>query len=294
MPNKLNRKSIPDNNTSFICLPKLYKVAPFSLAGVFILLILMFVFFPQMFTDDTELLPMVMISSIFIIPSIIYGVYTILWKVTIYEDRFSVKSLFNIKTYSYENLEVFHTNSASRFCIDNKKVCVISCLYDNYDSLEIALNKYQKENNITITKSISNVLTIPKIMWVVVGLSGFLFSLFIVLGILDLFLFEENVYCVCFILSSILLVVSLFLSIFIINWKIHFDNEKVFKRGIFRKIKSYNLRDCILTMRDNGNFHLHHDGKKVANILGGINNIADLEYAINKAKPKIVKYKKKK
>lgn len=68
------------------------------------------------------------------------------WKITIGEDSFIYRNMFRcIKTYQYTDVAIKEKSASTRVYKEKKKIVTISHFISNYENLQIAIRKYQRE-----------------------------------------------------------------------------------------------------------------------------------------------------
>jgi len=278
----LKRKSV-ENETNLIRQPKLWSNSILALSVVWILLLLSPLIAPEIFISSDDIIGIIIFSSIMLLAFLFFYIYLIVWKVEIFDTYFKFRSIFTRKQISYNNIEIRNVKSGFRFYDNNKHLLSVSYLQDNYKKLRQSIYIYQKANKIKINKSISNVLKPISLLWIST-------SLLLLLTLLTpVFILMEEGLNTAFYISLSANIISILLVLYMSNWRIDFDEKYLTKRSIWRLSKKYKIE--YITYLEHQFFGhpedtiIYYKNKKIAMIMGNVNNLQELKSVIdNKTK----------
>lgn len=273
----LKRKSKIDES-NILRQPQAWGVTIFLLSFVCIAILLLAIIFPNIFGGKEESVGIIVFFGVIFLPVMFLYAYLMIWKVEVFESYFKFRSIFKNKKISYDNIEVRDVSSGFRFYDNNRHLLSISYLQDNYRLLSDAIKKYQKDNKIKIEKSVTNVLKPIQGLWFSAILLLFL-TIFVTVAIL----IKDGTSTV-FYKSLPFNLLSILIILYMINWKIEFNDDFLIKRSIWGWSKKYALKDVTFLQRqffgNPNDTKIYYKNKKIAFIMGNTNNLYELQSVI--------------
>lgn len=86
----------------------------------------------------------ILISIAFLLPCVLMMIYSLVWKVEIYEDSFMYRNMFGKeRTYKFKGIEIKEMSASVRFYLNGKRILLISLLQPNCDALHLAIKDYR-------------------------------------------------------------------------------------------------------------------------------------------------------
>ncbi|PKK95521.1 MAG: hypothetical protein CVV60_00830 [Tenericutes bacterium HGW-Tenericutes-5] len=251
----------------------------YILSSFYILLGISTFVFPDIYTDDDPWLFGLLFCFPFAIVHIYFGLYLQKWKILVYDDHFTYKSIAKkTKDIAYDKIEIRFLGAATRFYIDNKHIVGIGVYQSNYGLLSEKILSFQEKNNISIVKTNKNVLQVPKMLWVLVACS------FVLVAIVNIIVyFEASKY---FYYSLILHIVDIGFVLYMINWRIKFIERKIHFRNMFRITRIYPYENISYIYTQTGSVKLYSKQRKIAFVWAITNNLGELIYDIDSLNPK--------
>jgi len=279
----LTRRKSVDNGKNVIEYPVLWKAIIFVAALVFLVTSIIVIFLPNIFADTDTKIFVISVSLLLTVALIYFFLYLLFWKVEVFDSYFLHSRAFRSKTkIAYDNIELRGSSSGHRFYIDNKHILSVSYLQDNYRLLDKAIRKYQKDNKIRITKKVTNVLKPIQGLWFLPFVS------LIIISIPTISIYLEEGLINNFYISLPFHLITIYLFLFMFNWKISFENSSLTKKSTFGYKKVYDMKYISYKTLE-GSLHpddtrLYFQNKKIAFIMGNVNNLRELIEAIDNEK----------
>lgn len=273
--NKSSTKLSNKDSSNVIKQPRIWGFVILASLFVFIIILLILIFKPGLiYINKEDILIMVILLSSIIILFLLLISYFYTWEVRVYDDYFTYRSIFKTKRFYYNNIEVRHIGYSYKFFQDNKHITSISYLQDNFKLLVDTIEQYQKDNKIVVNKTVSNIIKPIMILWFPVILFLLLTVFVSMMLLIDYGLGDA------FYISLPFNLLSLICFIYMINWKIEFNETSVIKTSLIRTKKTYKLNDVTYKVKQFfGNpedIKLYYNNKVIARILGNSNNLSEI------------------
>jgi hypothetical protein len=155
----------------------------------------------------------------------------------------------------------------------------VSYLQDNYRSLDKAIRTYQKNNNIKIVKSVKNVLKPIQGLWFLPIAS------LVIIFIPTISIYVDEGLSTGFFISLTFHMITIFLFLYMANWKIVFKDGILAKTTIFGVNKTYEMKYVTYKVSQRlmhpDDTRLYYKDKKIAFIMGNVNNRSELLESID-------------
>lgn len=142
--NKLDEDKIREN---IIRQPKTYFIAMLicSLGGI--IMICLMIFLPPEYSVNSfeeRIATSLLVSVVFLLPCVLMMVYSLVWKVEIYEDSFMYRNMFGKKRiYNFKGIEIKEMSASVRFYLNGKRILLISPFQPNWDALHLAIKDHR-------------------------------------------------------------------------------------------------------------------------------------------------------
>lgn len=275
----LVRRKSKSNESSIIEYPTSWRIVPILGIFVFVIISLLPFFLPG-FIDQDSVFFFISFFVCIIIIFTYFAVYLAIWKVEVFDSYFLFRRAFR-KTLkiSYDNIEIRDVSSGYRFYIDNKHILSISIYQDNYRLLDKAIRSYQKLNKIKIKKGITNILKPIQGLWFLP------FGSLIIVLIPTIGIYLDEGLSKGFYISLPFHLITIFLFLFMANWEIVFKNGIITKTTILGNKKTYEMQYVTFVVSQRfmnpDDTTLYYKGKKIAFIMGNVNNRSELLDSIN-------------
>jgi hypothetical protein len=276
----LVRRKSKSNESNIIEYPASWRIVPILGILVFVIILLLPIFLPEFINQDSVFFFVFFFVSI-IIAFTYFTVYLFIWKVEVFDSYFVFSRAFRKQQkIAYDNIEMRDVSSGYRFYIDNKHILSISFYQDNYRFLDKAIRSYQKLNKIKIKKEITNILKPIQGLWFLP------FGSLIIVFIPTIGIYLDEGLSKGFYISLPFHLITIFLFLFMANWKIVFKDGIITKTTIFGDKKTYEVQyvTYVVSQRfmNPDDTTLYFKGKKIAFIMGNVNNRCELlEYIDN-------------
>jgi|GEM_PF-7001652 hypothetical protein len=270
----LVRRKSSDNNSNTIVYPLSWIVFPTIGFVFFGILLGVFIFIPD-FIDQSNIVFVFIFFFGIIIAFIFLSIYIARWKVQVFDSYcIYTTALKKTRKIAYDHIESRDVSSGYRFYIDNKHIFSVSYLQDNYRSLDKAIRTYQKNNNIKIVKSVKNVLKPIQGLWFLPIAS------LVIIFIPTISIYVDEGLSTGFFISLTFHMITIFLFLYMANWKIVFKDGILTKTTIFGFKKSYDIKHITYTVSQRlmhpDDTRLYYMNKKIAFVMGNVNNRSEL------------------
>lgn len=270
----LVRRKSKSNESNIIEYPTSWRIVPILGILVFVIILLLPIFLPEFINQDSVFFFVFFFVSIIIVFTY-FTVYLFIWKVEVSDSYFLFSRAFRKQQkIAYDNIEMRDVSSGYRFYIDNKHILSISFYQDNYRLLDKAIRSYQKLNKIKIKKEITNILKPIQGLWFLPFVS------LIIVFIPTIGIYLDEGLSKGFYISLPFHLITIFIFLFMANWKIVFKDGIITKTTIFGNKKTYEVQyvTYVVSQRfmNPDDTTLYFKGKKIAFIMGNVNNRSEL------------------